>query len=54
MPEILYFPYFGPNRRSDRRVVEIRLDFESADENDIPQLVSDTRKLLENAGLLSE
>jgi len=54
MPEILFFPYFGPNRRSDRRVVEIRLDFETADENGIPQLVSDTRKLLEGAGILSK
>ena len=27
MPQIVYFAYLGPNRRSDLRLVEARLDF---------------------------
>lgn len=53
MPEILFFPYFGPNRRSDRRVVEIRLDFESNEGSDFPQRLADIRLILDEAGILT-
>jgi len=53
MPEILFFPYFGPNRHSDRRVVEIRLDFSGDDETDFLARVTDTRQLLVESGILS-
>ena len=52
MPKILFFPLFGPNRRSDRRVIEIRLDF-SADRYPMPvPAVSHTRQRLLEAGVL--
>lgn len=52
MPEILYFSYFGPSRRADQRVVEIRLDF-GREQNDLfPIRVSDIRMQLLNAGIL--
>lgn len=51
MPEILFFPYLGPGRRSDLRVVEIRLDF-APDEPEIsPQTVAGVRQLLLDAGI---
>jgi len=54
MSKILFFPYFGPNRRSDRRVVEVRLDFEWNDASGFPQQVSDIRQLLLDAGVLGQ
>ncbi len=52
MPEILYFPYFGPGRRSDLRVVEIRLDFGTDDAFAFPRKISEIRQLLFDAGVL--
>lgn len=52
MPRSLFFPYFGPNRRSDLRVVEIRLDFGPDDVGGFPQQVSDIRQILLGAGVI--
>ena len=54
MPEILYFPYFGPGRRADQRVVELRLEFGRAQNDLFPVEVSDIRMQLLNAGILTE
>lgn len=53
MPFIEYFPYRGPNRRMDLRVVEILLKFGPADESVFPRRVSDIRELLISAGILA-
>ena len=53
MPEILFFPYFGPNRRSDKRVVELRLDFSADKDSDFPQRVEDIGRILKDAGILT-
>jgi UDP-N-acetylmuramyl tripeptide synthase len=54
MPEILFFPFFGPNRRSDSRVIEIRLDF-SLDDHPAPiPVVSRMRQRLLEAGFLAD
>ena len=53
MPDIMYFPYFGPNRRSDKPVVEIRIDFDADDEHGFPQRLSDIRQLLLKGGILT-
>lgn len=54
MPEILFFPYFGPNRRSDRRVVELHLDFSTGNDIEFPKQVSDIRLSLIEAGVLHQ
>ena len=54
MPEILFFPYFGPNRRSDRRVVEIRLDFSANVASSYPRQVSDIRDILVASEILTK
>jgi len=54
MPEILFFPYFGPGRRSDRRVVEIRLDFGPDDSYVSSQQISDIRQILLDAGVVAD
>ena len=54
MPKILFFPYFGPNRRADRRVVEIRLDFDSEEADEFPQKLVDVRQKLIDAGVLTK
>lgn len=53
MPAIEYFPYKGPNRRSDKPVVEILLKFTPADANGFPRHVSEIRDLLISAGILA-
>lgn len=53
MPKILFFPYFGPNRRSDKRVVEIRLDFDPEQAEVLSIQLEDIRLLLIQAGLLA-
>jgi len=50
----MFFAYFGPSRRSDYRVVEIRLDFDSAELPELPQQATDARQLLIDAGFLTE
>lgn len=52
MPDILFFPYFGPNRHSDKRVVECRLDFSRDKESEFPRQVSDIQQLLIQNGIL--
>lgn len=52
MPVIEYFPFKGPNRRSDLPVVEILLKFGPADTHGSPQRVSEVRGLLIEAGIL--
>jgi len=54
MPEILYFPYFGHSRRSDKRVVEVRLDFNQDGSTEFPRQVSDIRQILLKAGILNQ
>lgn len=49
MPQIVYFAYLGPNRRSDLRLVEARLDFtvEEAKEEGFESFVNHIQHLLE-------
>jgi len=54
MPEILFFPYFGPNRHSEKRVIEFRLDFSNEDITELLLQVSDIRQSLLDAGVLNE
>ncbi len=54
MPEILFFPFYGPNRRSSRRVVEFRLDFSADKESEFPEQIADIRKLLIEADIISK
>lgn len=54
MPEILFFPYFGPNRHTDCRVVEFRLDFNGDKETDPEIQPAETRRLLLEAGILGD
>ena len=53
MPAIEYFPYKGPNRRSDLPVVEILLNFGPADAKGFPGSESEIRDLLISGGILS-
>jgi UDP-N-acetylmuramyl tripeptide synthase len=53
MPVIEYFPYKGPNRRSDLTVVEILLKFGPGDARGFPQRVSDIGDLLIEGGILT-
>ena len=52
MPKIDYFPYLGPNRRSDKTVVEITLNFTPDDQHGFPQHSSEIRDLLISGGVL--
>lgn len=52
MHKILFFPYFGPNRRSDRRVIEIRLNPDSDDLCGFTQQISDIKQSLLDAEIL--
>ncbi len=53
MPKILFFPYFGPSRRSEKRVVELRLDFANDHGSEFPQQPSDIRQILNAAEILA-
>ena len=53
MPEILFFPYYGPNRHSEKRVVEFRLDFSGEPIAGFPLQVSDIHQLLLSTGVLN-
>ena len=53
MPVIEYFAYTGPNRRSDKPVVEVTLNFRPGDVTGFPQHVSEIRDLLISGGILS-
>ena len=54
MPRILFFPFFGPSRRSEKRVVEIRLDFADDPGSGFPKQPEDIRRKLVDAGILAE
>ena len=49
---IRYFPYLGPSRRSDHRVVEIHLDPGAENSADAPRQTSQVLKLLSEARIL--
>lgn len=53
MPKILFFPYFGPSRRSERRVVELRLDFARDHGSEFPRQSSDISQILIAAEILA-
>lgn len=55
MPRIIYFAYFGPNRRSDLRLIEARLDFsaEQLKEKGFESLVHNVHRLLSVGGVLA-
>lgn len=53
MPAIEWFAYTGPNRRSDRKVVEITLKFGPADNHAFPEKISEIRELLVEGGILA-
>jgi len=53
MPAIEWFPYFGPNRRSDKTVIEITLKFDEGSGKEFPQRVSDIRDPLVDSGILA-
>jgi UDP-N-acetylmuramyl tripeptide synthase len=52
--KIEYFAYVGPNWRSDKTVVEIRMDFNGPDGDGFPPRASDARKILITNGILAE
>jgi cyanophycin synthetase len=54
MPAIEWFAYTGPNRRSDKKVVEITLKFSAADQDAFPQHSSEIKSLLTEGGVLAE
>jgi len=54
MPVIEYFPYTGPNRRSDKTLVEVTVKFEPGKRLGFPQQVSEVKQLLINGGILTE
>ncbi len=53
MPVVQYFPYFGPNRRSDKPVIEIMLSAAPDDGQSSPQHVSGIKTLLQTGGVLT-
>lgn len=55
MPVVKYFPYFGPNRRSDKPLVEVMLttEPENGQRTPIPPPISDIRKCLQSEGVLA-
>jgi UDP-N-acetylmuramyl tripeptide synthase len=53
MPVVKYFPYFGPNRRSDRPVVEITLNTAADDGQNPPSSVSGLKSILQSGGVLT-
>ena len=53
MPTIEFFPYGGPNRRSDKPAIEILLKFRSGDMNGLPRKVADIKDLLVSARVLT-
>jgi UDP-N-acetylmuramyl tripeptide synthase len=54
MPVIEWFAYAGPNRRSDRKVVEVTLKFGPADQNAFPTSSNEIKRLLVEGGILAE
>lgn len=54
MPVTQWFAYCGPNRRSDKTVVEVTLKYRPADRHGFPQQSSDIRDLLVREGILGQ
>jgi len=54
MPVLHYFPYLGPNRRSDKLVIEIKLEYGPDDGPCSVERVGEFRKLLIDGKVLSE
>jgi len=52
MPAIEWFAYCFPNRRVDKTVVEITLNFKPADQHGFPKRSSEVRNILVNSGIL--
>ena len=53
MPAVEWFAYCFPNRRTDKTVVEITLNFSPADQQGFPQHCSEIKNLLTNSGILT-
>jgi UDP-N-acetylmuramyl tripeptide synthase len=53
MPRVSWLAYAWPNRRSQKTVVEITLDFSPADQDRFPQHADQVRSLLNKAGILT-
>ncbi|MGD9265029.1 MAG: hypothetical protein PVJ71_04550, partial [Lysobacterales bacterium] len=53
MPDVNWFAYAWPNRRSNKTVVELTLGFKPADRHKFPQRVGQVRELLVEAGILA-
>jgi len=53
MPAISWFAYCFPNRRTDKTVVEITLDFKPADRHGFPRRASDVKNILVSSGILT-
>ena len=53
MPVIEWFAYCFPNRRSDKPVVEVMLDFKPADQGGAPLQVSEIKEILVSSEILS-
>ena len=53
MPSFLFYPYYGPNRRSDKKVVEVHLDFAGDDALGNSLQPADIKKKLVAAGALA-
>lgn len=54
MPVLQYFPYFGPNRRSDKRVIEIKLEYGPGDGPCSSGRIKEIKDLLITGSVLSE
>lgn len=54
MPKFLFYPYYGPNRRSDRRVVEIRIEFSAAEVRSPPDPLPALRHALQDHAVLGK
>ena len=52
MPQFLFFPFYGPNRRSDLPVIELRLQFSDSEMGDFPEPSGELIRALKNAGVL--
>ena len=52
MPRIEWYAYCFPNRRSDKPVVEITVNFSPEDQRGFPQNISEIKDLLLSAGIL--
>lgn len=54
MPAIEWFAYCFPNRRTDKTVVEITLEFDPVDQHGFPQHAAEIKNILISSGILTE